>query len=993
MDNQNVFKPIWIRRVFLLLIVILLAGVALAGVLAPIAWANTSVFVRPGGDDIRCNGSANLDYAPDIAPNCAVQTLQRGLSLGSLNGTVIFTDGADRTTIPVNNEISIAATSLSVSKSASSDPIDVGNPLTYTVTVTNTGGSSATVTLLDFLPTPLGFVAYVNGSATPSQGGCGLLTSIPPTISCTLGILNPGLTATVTIPVTPTAAGTAVNEAQVVSPDAPSRDDKIPALFKGDTDLSVSKSDFPDPVPVGQPLTYTVTITNNGPVAVASVTLTDKLPANTVFVSSIPPAPDCTQVSKVITCTLGLLDVNANTTVTIVVTPTVDGIITNTATVTGSGNDLVTGNNVATQTTTVLPAANLSISKSDAPDPVNAGNILTYTLTVVNNGPSSAQNVVVTDTLPLSVSVTNVDPTTNTQIGQQVGWNLGLLNNGETRRLTVAVTVDSNASGIITNTAVVTSSTLDLILNNNVTTSTTTVSAGGPTTVYLPIILKNFAGAFAYLQWDGLEPVRDRVTDKDDGDGLNTDTHNDGVFKLYVNLGSQGPKSVSDVRLASTQGVEWDTLTPNTNPVLGIYDGGNRLNNADGTISRVLPNVIIIHLYASDSITTTSPPRFPPDTYTYTVTINFTDNTSLVAQATIPPSAPTTPPTSLSYVSDVVVDPDSNQVFVASPRHSWVYVIDGSSNTITRTVPVGNGPTGLTVLTATVPTNHKIFAAHQYGVNNWRPGIKVFGVNESSSHNAPSDGYVGSAPVKIAANGTNGRVYVSNYFDKLAVINGNSESKMGWVIQKGYQGAYGLDTSTDTNRVYLATRDTGELVVFDGGGDRLLLQPNYIPTHIKPPQPCSLWSVAVNESTDHVFVPCPQRNKVYVLQENQISMLSLEALGVLEERDGNYALVISPAAAPWIAEVDVGISMGQEGIAVDTNTGYVFITSNNALVVLQDGASPSHDSTVTVGSSLQGVDVNPVTQKVYVGDAGNNTVIVLEATPPFTHITTIPLTP
>jgi YVTN family beta-propeller protein len=365
-----------------------------------------------------------------------------------------------------------------------------------------------------------------------------------------------------------------------------------------------------------------------------------------------------------------------------------------------------------------------------------------------------------------------------------------------------------------------------------------------------------------------------------------------------------------------------------------------------------------------------------------------------------PTPAPTATPTPLAYVSDVKVDPDTNQIFIASPRHDWVYVINGSNDTVARNVPVGHGPTGLTVLDGSAAANNKVFVAHQYGANLWRPGFMAFGVNETAAHNTADTGYAGAAPIKTAANSAhNSRVYVSNYFDKLAVFDGDSgppEDRLGWVVQKGFQGAYGIDTSSATNRVYLATRDTGELVVFDGHNDRLL-QSNYIPTHVKPPQACSLWSVAVNETSGHIFVPCPQLGKVFVLAENQISVLDLEALGVLEERDGYLALVVSPQAAPWIAEISVpgGINIGEEGIAVNTATGRVFITNaqNNTLVILQDGSTPAYVATVAVGTKPQGVDVNPATQKVYVGNTGSNTVSVLNAAPPFSLIKTIPLTP
>ena len=56
------------------------------------------------------------------------------------------------------------------------------------------------------------------------------------------------------------------------------------------------------------------------------------------------------------------------------------------------------------EATTVSLAADVSIAMTDAPDPVNAGASLTYTVTVNNLGPDPATNVVVTDTLPAAVS-------------------------------------------------------------------------------------------------------------------------------------------------------------------------------------------------------------------------------------------------------------------------------------------------------------------------------------------------------------------------------------------------------------------------------------------------------------------------------------------------------------------------------------------------------------------------------------------------------------
>src|SRR3989442_7007760 len=65
----------------------------------------------------------------------------------------------------------------------------------------------------------------------------------------------------------------------------------------------------------------------------------------------------------------------------------------------------IPANNRATATTMVTAQTDLAITKSDSPDPVNAGAPLTYTLTVTNNGPSAAAMDTVRDTLPAGVNL------------------------------------------------------------------------------------------------------------------------------------------------------------------------------------------------------------------------------------------------------------------------------------------------------------------------------------------------------------------------------------------------------------------------------------------------------------------------------------------------------------------------------------------------------------------------------------------------------------
>ncbi|HEU4977922.1 MAG TPA: Calx-beta domain-containing protein [Solirubrobacteraceae bacterium] len=146
-------------------------------------------------------------------------------------------------------------------------------------------------------------------------------------------------------------------------------------------DLSITKTDSPDPVRVGEHLTYTLTVANNGPEAAAGVQVSDPLPANTTFVSATPSQGTCSGTSTV-SCNLGAIANSGTATVTIVVTPTQTGTLTNTATVSSASADANPANNSSTATTTVdpdVPSASVDdVSHSEG----TGGSTTTYTFHV-----------------------------------------------------------------------------------------------------------------------------------------------------------------------------------------------------------------------------------------------------------------------------------------------------------------------------------------------------------------------------------------------------------------------------------------------------------------------------------------------------------------------------------------------------------------------------------------------------------------------------------
>jgi uncharacterized repeat protein (TIGR01451 family) len=122
----------------------------------------------------------------------------------------------------------------------------------------------------------------------------------------------------------------------------------------GPTDLSLTKSDSPDPVAVGGTLTYTIQVQNLGPGDASAVVVTDPLSASDVdFVSATATSGTCQHQANTVTCSLGQINAGAAATVTIVVKPKKAGTLSNTASVTSPQDSAPGGNNQATATTVV----------------------------------------------------------------------------------------------------------------------------------------------------------------------------------------------------------------------------------------------------------------------------------------------------------------------------------------------------------------------------------------------------------------------------------------------------------------------------------------------------------------------------------------------------------------------------------------------------------------------------------------------------------------
>ncbi len=245
-------------------------------------------------------------------------------------------------------------------------------------------------------------------------------------------------------------------------------------------ELSLTKVGSADTVRVGEDVTYTIDVANGGPSSATSVTVTDILPAGLSHVSATPSQGSCSEATGTVTCGLGTVASSASAQVQIVAHAESAGEITNTASVAASEPEGNTANNSDPAATTVSPVADLSIVKSDSPDPVSAGSDFTYTLAVANAGPSSASGVTVTDSLPAGLTYLGATPSQGScsQAAGTVTCGLGTLANSASAQ--VQIFVRRNNPGQVTNTASVSGADHDPNSVDNSDSETTTVNPAAP---------------------------------------------------------------------------------------------------------------------------------------------------------------------------------------------------------------------------------------------------------------------------------------------------------------------------------------------------------------------------------------------------------------------------------------------------------------------------------------------------------------------------------
>ncbi|WP_433947898.1 DUF7507 domain-containing protein [Bacillus tropicus] len=319
----------------------------------------------------------------------------------------------------VSNSVSTTINSaiLTTQKSVDKSIISVGDTITYTTTITNTGNTTATnITFTSAIPANTTFIpnsVKINGV---QQSGA------QPALGVTIPNIAPGETVTVTFQANvlsvPPSSSIMGNDTILYSytvdpngtPITTSTSTNIVTNPVLDAMITMVKSVDQTLVTLGDTITYTTLLTNTGNTNATNITFTDLIPNGTTFITDSVTIGGITQIglNPNTGITIGSIAPNSSISIAFQVTATstpAQNPIVNSATASytfiADPNAPIVSRNVTSNTTfTTINTATILSSKQVDKAFSHIGDTLTYTVTLTNNGNSSAQNVIFTDTMP-----------------------------------------------------------------------------------------------------------------------------------------------------------------------------------------------------------------------------------------------------------------------------------------------------------------------------------------------------------------------------------------------------------------------------------------------------------------------------------------------------------------------------------------------------------------------------------------------------------------
>lgn len=319
---------------------------------------------------------------------------------------------------------------IQIVKTASQNPVVVGQPLTYTLQATNLSSTNTAtrVHVYDVVNNLLTSGSEPGLVSITAPAGASCSPTAPANVNsasvdCDLGDLAPNETKVVTITIRPNNANAAplarvntatVNSLDVGDPVRSNNSSSVTTNILPRVDATVTKTVNPNAnVRVGQPMVYTVTARNAGPSTANELTITDVMPANTAFISvgTASNGGTCSSVPTVgaggtLTCRWTNVPANNNRTVTFTVRPlaaalgtTINNVV-DVAVGAGDTETDTTNNSANVDASVIASLVDILVQKTDTVDPVPLGGDTTYRINIRNAGPSYGTNLVLVDTFP-----------------------------------------------------------------------------------------------------------------------------------------------------------------------------------------------------------------------------------------------------------------------------------------------------------------------------------------------------------------------------------------------------------------------------------------------------------------------------------------------------------------------------------------------------------------------------------------------------------------
>jgi large repetitive protein len=510
--------------------------------------------------NLAVNGTATLYLKASITAGTA----------SIANTATVDGDQYDNDTADNSSTVTPPVADLNIAKTATVNA--AGTEVTYTLVVTNQGGSNATgVTVTDTPPAGLTYtVASLNSDLSSPITDTAVFN--PTTGVWEIGNLAVNGTATLYLKASITAGTASIANTATVDGDQYDNDtaDNSSTVTPPVADLNIAKTATVNAA--GTEVTYTLVVTNQGGSNATGVTVTDTPPAGLTYtVASLN-----SDLSSPITDTavfnpttgvweIGNLAVNGTATLYLKASITAGtASIANTATVDGDQYDNDTADNSSTVTP---PVADLNIAKTAT---VNAaGTEVTYTLVVTNQGGSNATGVTVTDTPPAGLTYTvaslNSDlssPITDTAVFNPTTgvWEIGNLAVNGTATLYLKASITAGTASIA-NTATVDGDQYD----ND--------TADNSSTVTPPVADLNIAKT-ATVNAAGTEVTYTLVVTNQGGSNATgvtvTDTPPAGLTYTVASLNSDLSSPITDTAVF--------------NPTTGVWEIGNLAVNGTATL-------------------------------------------------------------------------------------------------------------------------------------------------------------------------------------------------------------------------------------------------------------------------------------------------------------------------------------------------------------------------------------------------------------------------